>query len=315
MRHDITTVSVIISSFNNKATIEQAINSAMSQSSSQISIECIVVDDCSTDGSIEYLDKLKNNYKFNLIKMKKNSGLPVVRNAGLAKSSGDYVNYLDGDDYFYPQKLKKQILFLQKQTNKGVCISDCRCVNEAAGDEWLLSSEWGKPSSGDLLNQLLYRNRIAVHTALIPRDIAIKYASNSHLLAVGEDYEMWLRMLLAGVNFYYIDEPLVAYRRHSRGKSQERVDSLLDMLKIYRSIESYLHEPEKVEIINYSSAKIKIRLAELYIQQDNDSESALKILRGIPRKYLGKREKLVLELEGKLPVRLHNRLLKIILVR
>ena len=93
-------VSLVVPVYNVSAYIERCINSVLNQT--YHNIECIIVDDCTPDDSIEKAKKLVSTYKgdirFKFVAHEKNRGLSAGRNTGTEHSTGDYIYYLDSDD-------------------------------------------------------------------------------------------------------------------------------------------------------------------------------------------------------------------------
>lgn len=107
------TVSVIVTTYNSEKSIERLLNSIVNQSGigKEFDIELIVVDDCSTDKTVEIVKK----YNSILLSTNKNSGGPNAgRNLGLKKASGDYICIADHDDEWKENKLLLQLPFLEK---------------------------------------------------------------------------------------------------------------------------------------------------------------------------------------------------------
>lgn len=90
-------VSVIIPVYNGSQYIEKAINSVLTQTSKDF--ELIIVDDCSTDNTNEILDKFKDNDNVRIIKNNENLGVGLSRKIGINYANGEYVTFLDSDDY------------------------------------------------------------------------------------------------------------------------------------------------------------------------------------------------------------------------
>lgn len=101
-------VSVIIPCFNAEKWLSQAIESILNQTYPYI--EIIVIDDGSTDHSLEIIKSYSQKVKW---KTGKNQGANQARNLGFALSQGEYIQYLDADDYLFPDKIAKQIKILQ----------------------------------------------------------------------------------------------------------------------------------------------------------------------------------------------------------
>lgn len=106
-------VSIIMPSYNTGSFIEKSIQSVLNQTYSNW--ELIIVDDCSTDNTLEILEKI-NDDRIIILKNAKNSGAAVSRNKALRKAKGQWVAFLDSDDLWHPEKLEKQIAFMK--TNK-----------------------------------------------------------------------------------------------------------------------------------------------------------------------------------------------------
>jgi len=105
-------VSVIISSFNYARYIERAIRSALDQSLDRTRYEIIVIDDASTDQTKHVLENYKDEVR--VIQFEKNKGLSAVRNEGIKKAKGQFVVFLDADDYIQHDLLKLQSVFLSE---------------------------------------------------------------------------------------------------------------------------------------------------------------------------------------------------------
>lgn len=99
-------ISVVIPCYNSADTIGRALNSVLSQTWSKF--EIIVVDDCSKDNTVETVESFLNE-KVRLIKLDVNSGGSFARNVGIDHSQGDYIAFLDADDYWREDKLERQM--------------------------------------------------------------------------------------------------------------------------------------------------------------------------------------------------------------
>lgn len=99
-------VSIIVPVYRVEHYIQRCLGSVMAQEDVIIDIECIVVDDCSPDKSIDIIHQMLDNYKgsikFVLLRHECNRGLSAARNTGLINARGDYVFFLDSDDYLMP---------------------------------------------------------------------------------------------------------------------------------------------------------------------------------------------------------------------
>ena len=105
-------VSVIIPVYNSSLYLEECINSIVNQTYKNL--EIIIVNDKSTDDSLKIISKFKDK-RIKVINLKKNHGVAVARNKGVMASTGDYICYIDSDDYWSLDKIEKQIKFIKNK--------------------------------------------------------------------------------------------------------------------------------------------------------------------------------------------------------
>lgn len=106
-------VSIITPNYNCARFIAQTIESVLAQS--YANWEMLIVDDCSTDGSYEIARECaEKDSRIKVLRNEKNSGAAVSRNRAIEASSGEYVAFLDSDDLWLPEKLERQIAFMQQ---------------------------------------------------------------------------------------------------------------------------------------------------------------------------------------------------------
>lgn len=125
-------ISVIVAVYNTEKYVERCLNSLLNQTYQNL--EIIVVEDGSIDNSKEVLKKYSNNDKIKLIYNKKNSGLSCSRNVGLENVTGDYIGYIDSDDYVdldYYEKLMQAII----KNKADIAICDMKIVDEETNTE------------------------------------------------------------------------------------------------------------------------------------------------------------------------------------
>jgi len=108
-------VSVIVPVYNVEAYVEQCLRSVAEQTYTG-SIECIIIDDCGTDGSMDVVSRFVDSYdgpvEFKVVHHEKNRGLSAARNTGMDEATGEYVCFLDSDDYLHPSFIKTLLPYL-----------------------------------------------------------------------------------------------------------------------------------------------------------------------------------------------------------
>ena len=121
-------VSVIITAYNYAHFVERAIRSALDQTLDGHQMEVLVINDCSTDHTIDILDNWKEEVRvFNL---EKNVGLAGARNYGIHKAKGQFVLFLDADDYIHRELCRLQKLFLEENNEIDAVSTDYYLVSE-----------------------------------------------------------------------------------------------------------------------------------------------------------------------------------------
>jgi len=129
-------VSVVIPTYNRRQQTIAAIESVLAQTYPRF--EIIVVDDGSTDGSGEVIDRFVSQTKGSrqiLFFSQPNQGASVARNTGIAKARGEYIAFLDSDDSWVPEKLEWQVQALEQLEKEcSVCFTDARLVNSSGMD-------------------------------------------------------------------------------------------------------------------------------------------------------------------------------------
>lgn len=208
-------VSVIVPTYNRERTLAAALTSVLAQTYQDF--EVVVADDGSTDGTAAFLESLDDRIRHVALE---HSGLPArARNAGLARSSGEYVAFLDSDDEWLPHKLTQQIDALDREPSVSLVCSNAVVVNGTdpqSGGEAAEMQIDQRPTYLDLLES----NFVVTSTAVVRRaglDVVGGFSEEPILRGV-EDYDLWLRLSRhAGVRF--LSDALAVYRRHESSLS------------------------------------------------------------------------------------------------
>ena len=205
-------VSVIIPTYNRAQWLSQAIDSVLEQSYSNI--EVIVVNHGSTDDTEDVLRSYEN--KICYMYVENTPALPQgparAINAGLRAASGEYICRLDDDDLFLPRKIEFQIkAFREAPENVGLIHSQHFLIDEHSR----YVSYFPRPAYNrtETRLRLLSENVISQLTVMVKRECYEKVGPYDETLSVGEDYQMWVR-ILRHYDLRYIPLPLAKYRCH-----------------------------------------------------------------------------------------------------
>ena len=205
-------VSVIVTCYNQARCITNTLESIVAQT--YTNWECIIVDDGSEDDSAAVInDFIKDNTRFTYL-FQDNQGVSVARNTGFKLASGNFVNFLDGDDTFLPNKLKEQVQVFEDNPEIAVCICDHQFYLEKK--EVYKYYEFEKLTTKPL-EQILFKwhNGVAFppHAALYKRSLW-----EDQEAPFPEDYkyrcEDWVFNVLVALkdeNYYMLDKVLCNY--------------------------------------------------------------------------------------------------------
>lgn len=199
-------VSVIIPAYNQGHYLAAATQSALNQTYPDV--EVLVVDDGSTDETAQVAQQFTDprvRYIY-----QENRGLSGARNTGIRHATGDFVTYLDSDDLFLPEKLTILLDELQKRPFLGFVAGQARPVDETGQP---IGKLFDKPLPADPTH-LLLGNPLHVGSVLLRRDWQERVGFFDETLRSYEDWDMWLRLALAGCEMGYVAQPVSLYRFH-----------------------------------------------------------------------------------------------------
>lgn len=217
-------VSVIIPTYNNRLFIRDAVESALSQG---VSMEIIVIDDCSVDGTKEEISDYIDHGLVIYLQNKKNLGVAESRNNGINIARGKYIAFLDADDVWSPNKLSVQIAYMQEH-NCQLCATARRLILEdGTKTDRVIHIE-----SRITYEKLLRHNSISCSSVVVEKRLALEVPMTHS--EVHEDYLTWLRMLKICEEAAGIDIPLLDYRLTKTGKSRKRLKSAKMTYGVYR---------------------------------------------------------------------------------
>ena len=257
-------VSVIISTHNHSAYIKETFRSVLEQKNNNFDLEIIVVDDRSTDNTWAVLTNMTKEHDFILIRTPSNSGPSTARNLALKKASGDWINFLDGDDYLLPGKIAIQLECFNKHPMASVIYTDCLIKTSKQIEDIPLSQLW-PPAQGQIYTHLLLRNCIALHAGLVEASIAKRYKFDESL-RTAEDYDFWLRIAHDENEFVYIDQPLVVYRRSGNSLSKPTQEVYDNTLRVLDKNQRLVKTPQQHKNLDYHRSVILQNKADLYLK-------------------------------------------------
>lgn len=203
-------VSVVIPCFNHEKYVQKAIQSVLQQSYSNI--ELIVIDDGSSDGSVGVVKKISHKHGFAFI-TQENRGICKTLNRAIHDfSKGVYIALLASDDYWHPEKIKKQIELLEKNIHSEFCFTQAAEFEDTQSEEFIRIFPQ-KPLSGRVLNQVFLRQHVPAGSMLFSRNLYDAVGGFDENL-LEEDWDFVIRCA-SKTHFSVIPEPLFHYRSHA----------------------------------------------------------------------------------------------------
>lgn len=217
-------VSVIIPAYRCANFIEKAVDSALGQ---EVPLEILVINDCSPENLDPVMEKYRADPQVRYLKNEENLGVAQTRNRGVRLARGEYIAFLDADDYWETEKLKKQLKLMREK--KAVI---CSTARELMSLDGTLSGYVIPVQTEFTFRDLLLQNQINCSSVLIKREVALEFPmghDDGH-----EDYLMWLEVLQKYGKGYAINEPLLKYRISDTGKSGSKWNSAKMTYRTYR---------------------------------------------------------------------------------
>jgi len=242
-------ISVIIPTYNRADIITDAINSVLEQTY-QI-FEIIVVDDGSTDNTVEIIKKIDDSRIIYIYQ--ENSGRPsAARNTGIKKSTGDYIAFLDSDDLWHREKLEKQIAILDNNPNIGL-VTNWSSYKTFNNEEIKIKMSQAKSQRENILYILTAPDKAftGTPTLLVRKECLEKVGSFDETMTFCEDWDLFFRISLL-YEIYNIEKVLTYIRIH-----QENISKTPNANAFMESYLIYLQKAFENENLSTELLKIK----------------------------------------------------------
>lgn len=252
-------VSAVIPTFNSARFLPDAIDSVLYQT--YPSVECVVVDDGSTDDTREVCSR----YGDKIVYVRtENRGVSNARNEGRARATHRYLAFLDADDLWLPCKIEYQMELVASRPDFGMVYSGYHVVD----DNLEFKTWFPAPPPEDALRNTLLLERPAIslaQTAIVTVDAFDQVGGFDPLLSAAADCDLACR-IAARFPVGVVDRPLVLYRRHSNQMHHDPVGMEKDMLRVFSKLftEEWL-EPDLLRLRRRAKANLRVSLAGTYL--------------------------------------------------
>ena len=220
-------VSVVVTCHDEEATIEQAVRSVEAQTIFDSVEEIIVVDDGSRDGSGTVLERLDDEIEKLRITKTPGLGPSAARNRAVLEANGQVVAFLDGDDFWTPEKLERQLPAFERNPSIGLVYGDFVDFSrdDAADGRIVTVRRFDPKSSHHLREYFVHDGPIMPSTLVVRRSVFDDVGLFDESLRIGEDTELCLR-IAEKWRFCHVPGAFTFKRRHS-GQASSRLDAYL----------------------------------------------------------------------------------------
>ena len=213
-------VSVVLPTYNEEAYIVRALKSLRNQTYSDI--EVIIIDDGSTDETVSLITEF-DDPRIKLIQRESDTGITSALNRGIKEAKGEYVARQDADDWSHPERLQRQVEFLNSNSDIGMVGTGAYLV-DIDGDRMAKRHVLENPDVSDLIEH----NEFIHGSVMFRPDVVIDMGGYDERFMTAEDYDLWLR-LADQYSVANIDKPLYHFRQHG----ESIYGSNLETLKLY----------------------------------------------------------------------------------
>lgn len=246
-------ISIIMNCRNGENFLKKSLTSILNQTYK--SWELIFWDNKSTDKSYQILSKIKDK-RIKYFLAKKITSLYKARNLAIAKAKGEYICFLDVDDWWAKNKLSTQVKLIKQKKGINFVYSNFYIYNHSNGRKKIRSTK--KLPSGKITQFLLNDYKIGVLTVMLKKNYFKNKKFNNKYNIIG-DFDYFINLSLTE-NFYYIDKPLAYYRIHKNNYSKNTAS-------YSRELNQWLLKNSKKMVEkNFSLKKIKYYIINLKIK-------------------------------------------------
>jgi glycosyltransferase involved in cell wall biosynthesis len=280
-------VSVIMPAFNAEQYLASAIESVLGQTYRDL--ELIMVDDGSTDGTLEIARDIARRDERLTVVTQPNSGRPAPgRNRALAISTGKYVSFLDADDHYLPDRVRVLADALDSHPSWIAAFHDLTYVNKqgipeggtyledtnfpSRANEFLvpLGDGWFECNERFYVFQSLYYAALHTQTVMIARErVSPSLLRFDEQFLIVDDTDLWIRLGFEG-RMGYLNQPLSCYRRHDTNITGNKIRFATDSTRLhvlnYNRVRARLTAAERTKyhekIASYSAATAFAQLSE-----------------------------------------------------
>lgn len=247
-------VSVVITSYNYEKYIKDAIDSVLSQTYSDF--EIIIVDDCSSDKSVEVIKQF-NDKRIKFIQNERNLGLKASMQKAISHCTGEWIAFLESDDMWVSDTLEKRLLCAEKYPQVGIIFND---VYEFGDEKWLLAVKKNFDRVRKILNKKTFPKNIFydinIHNLILTFSsvmIRKEFFENLNFeTPIDALLDWWIYIHIAYcTEAYYMKDKLTKWRQHRQSYIMRKKKNNFKMANIMAYIDVYKSQKLNISFIPF----------------------------------------------------------------
>lgn len=275
-------VTVLMSVYNGQKYLREAIESTLNQTFGDF--EFLIINDASSDNSREIILSYPDS-RIHLVDNPENIGLTRSLNKGLELARGEYIARMDADDVSIPERLEKQVRFMEENPDIAVLGSWAWVIDENNR----ITAELRTLTDFDTLFIEIFFSNPLVHSSTLMRTAFIKKIGGyDEKFERTQDYDLWVRVLANGGKVLNVPEFLIKYRNHLENISTKKFKQQEDLAQLaiqnaYRLILKHEVNPNNISLIRKCLLQGKVSLS--WIEKFQVQTAFRKILKEFRKKY------------------------------
>ena len=230
-------ISIVTTTYNGEKYLTESVGSILNQTFDDF--EFIIVDDGSTDNTLKALQQT-NDSRIRIIQQS-NQGQVDALITGIKQAQGELIARIDQDDYSLPNRLKRQVEFMDMHPNVILCGSQ---FQELYGDNLLPQRIQFVQTNDEIKKVISFSNPFAHSAVMFRRDAYFKVGGYDNSFVIGMDYDLFIRLMEIG-EVHNLEEILTVIRMHGESHSTKKSrQSIQESLKIrYRAYSKFGGNP------------------------------------------------------------------------
>ena len=259
-------LSVIVPTYNGSKYLAASLNSIAVQQDREL--ECVIIDDGSTDNTLEIVESFQDRLNIQLITKARQGNWVANTNHALAAATGKYACFLHQDDLWLQGRLDIVKQAISKHPQASLYLHDSVFIDSDGKPLGLWQCPFKQEtviSSESMKEKLLVQNFVAIPSPVFNRQAALDLGGLSNELWYTADWDFWLKLASAG-DTYYLPKPLAAFRVHGDSQTIRRSSSIDEFRQQMRSVvDTYLHVKPTSEVakVAFFSTEVNTTLAAM----------------------------------------------------